>query len=363
VALTPARVATWTRFAPLFALLAWAGYASPARADVTNLDGTNAPIVRVSLRQGDLRIRTWDRPSVEIDGDASLAIERRTTHQAGGDRSILIPEAEAKTRSQAATLPAESFVIAHMPPGERELISVRTTSNGNVGTVTITIPADSVFVFAHIAKGNLELRDFHGGTFVGFASHGRLSLDDDGGTVFAQTGIGPLLASDSGFEHLRARSLLGNLVFERCAVRQIEATAVDGSIVYDAGIFEAGLARFESTSGNVAVSSTGSANLGGRALGNGRVFTNFAGDTPVDTGDRQADAVVRGGGPVVTATSELGNVYLYDGSLRDHAQMPPAWNAPAATLARPGTSSIRRAGAGATPPRLQVWYATPQPLR
>jgi hypothetical protein len=335
VALTWARVARWTRTAS-FAVLAAACRPPAACADVTSVDGANAPIVRISVRSGDIIVRTWDRSSVQVDGDATLTVERSTTRQAGGERSILIPEAEAKTNDGTATLPAESFVSAYIPPGERDVITVHETALDSTSPVTVTIPADSVFLFAHASNGILEVHDYRAGTFVGFASRGRLSLVGVGGTVFAQTGLGPLLVHGSSFDRIRARSLRGNVIFEHCSARQIETTAVDGSIVYDAGTFGAGLARFESTSGNVAVGTTSAANLGGRTMGGGRVYTDFASDSAVDAGDGETTAVVKGGGPVVTATSEIGNVYLYDGSLRERGSLPPEWSAPQQTLQRPG---------------------------
>jgi len=331
----PARVVRWTAVAFLLAL---AGVRQPstALADVTTVDASRAPIVRISVRRGDVTVRTWERQAVQVDGDPSLSIERHPTHQEGGERSILIPEAQAKSVKGLLVLPPESFVSAALPAGERDLVSIRTTSSENVGNVTITIPSDSVFVFAHASKGDLELHDYRAGTFVGFAAHGRLALVNDGGTVFAQTGYGPLTVLDSNFDRLRARSLVGNLTFTHCTVRQIEVTSVDGSIVYDNGNFEAGLARFESMYGNVAVGSTSSAQLGGRTMAGGRVFTNFSTDTPVDSHAGETNAVIKGGGPVVTATSEMGNVFLYDGSLHNRAQMPAEWSAPARTLRRPG---------------------------
>jgi hypothetical protein len=337
VALNWARVARSTRTAS-FAVLAALCCTPSAYADATSVDGADAPIVRISVRAGDVIVRTWDRPTVQVDGgDATLTVERRTTSQAGGERSILIPEAEAKTAQGTATLPAESFVSAYIPPGDRALINVHETALDNTAPITVTIPADSVFVFAHASNGTLEVHDYRAGTFVGFASRGRLSLIDVGGTVFAQTGLGPLLVHGSNFDRIRARSLRGNVIFEHCSARQIETTAVDGSIVYDAGTFGAGLARFESTSGNVAVGTTSAANLGGRTMGGGgRVYTDFSSDSAVDARDGQADAVVKGGGPVVTATSEIGNVYLYDGSLRERESLPPEWSAPEQTLQRPG---------------------------
>jgi hypothetical protein len=365
VPLSLAGVVRWTRTASRLAALAviWGSSAPlPAFADVTDVDVVNAPIVRVSVRHGNVTIRTWERSTVEVDGDPTLAIERRSTDQAGGERSILIPQAEAKTAHHSATLPAESFVSAWIPPGERDLVSVHTISDDDVGAVTVTIPSDSVFVFAHAFEGALVVHDYRGGTFVGFAGRGRLALSGVGGTVFAQTGLGPLIVNDSRFDRLRARSLLGNVTFQRCNVREIEATAVDGSIVYDAGTFRAGLARFESKSGDVAVGAANAADLGGRATGGGHVYTNFGDDTPVDARDGETDAVIKGGGPVVTATSETGNVFLYEGSLHEHPQMPPEWRAPGLTLARPGARPKPRPERAAHfVPLMPFRYSTPAP--
>ena len=304
----------------------------PARANITKLDSTAAPIVRISIRRGNVTIHTWDRSTVRVDGDPSLVVERHVTQQDGGERSLLIPEAHIKNARGLLVLPAETFVSASLPAGQRDLISVHTVSNANVGAVTITIPADSVFLFAHISKGDLVVHDYRYGTFVGFAARGRLSLVNGGGTAFLQTGFGSLAVIQSSFDRLRVRSLLGSIVFGRCAVRQIEATSIEGSIVYDDGIFEAGLARFESTYGDVAIGSTSAVQLGGRTMTSGRVYTSFADDTPVESRSGQTDAIIKGGGPVVTATSEMGNIFLYDGTLRNRPQMSAPWTGPTMTL-------------------------------
>lgn len=312
-----------------------AAAAHPALADVSTVNRVTAPIVRVNVGQGDVTIRTWDREDVEVDGDSSLLITRRVVRPRGENRSVLIPGAQAQTARGLVQLPPESFVVSSIPAGPRDLVVVRSTSPVGVGAVTVHVPADSVFIYAHAARGNLDVHDYKAGTLIGFVGHGRLSLDNVGGTVFTQTNRGALVAQDSNFERIRARSLVANMAFERCNVRQIEATSVAGSIVYDAGSFQPGLARFESTSGNVAIGTSGVAQLGARTTGGGRVFTDFAGAARVDAHDNAASATVGGGGPVVTATSESGNVYLYNGSLHSRPSLPLPWRAAAQALDRP----------------------------
>lgn len=327
-----------------------------ARADVQTIDGTDAPIVRVNVKQGDVTIRTWDRSSVQIDADPSLEVVRRTVGPAGEPYSIPIPSTEQQSAQGPVSLPAESFVVAPIPQGPREAIVVRdpvgTGALGPPTPVTITVPNNTVFILARTGNGTLDVRDYHSGTFVGFVGRGRMQLDNVGGTVFAQTGRAAMVVTNSSFERVRARSLFGNMTFEHCDVRQIEATSINGSIVYDGGTFQSGLAHFESTRGNVAIGTNGAVQLGGHAAGEGRVYTNFQHPVRVDGHDGEANAFVDGGGPVVTATSERGNVYFYDGSLRSRSQLPAQWQEPLGTLQRPAVPLRREAGTTVDVPAL-----------
>jgi hypothetical protein len=314
-----------------------------ARADVTNFAGIDAPIVRINIRHGNVTIRTWNRSAVALDADPALLVQRRTTNETGVPGPVLIPRAEQSSDGVPAELPSESFVLNPFPAGPREALLIRSPP-GDPGfpaamtpatSVTITVPSDTLFVIAHTADGSIDLHDFRSGTFVGFVGRGRITLANDGGTAFAQTGRGPLVIEDSSFDRLRARSLYGNMTFVRCNVRQIEATSVAGSIVFDDGGFEPGLARFESARGDVAVGALGAVQLSAHTGGPGRVYTSFQPGTRLWGRDGEGAADVGDGGPVVTATSEEGNVFLYDGSLREHPEMPHAWQPPLEVLDHP----------------------------
>jgi hypothetical protein len=328
---TASRAAGWAW--AILPILALALAPRAARADVTAFDNANAPIVRVVMRRGDIAIRTWDRPTVEVDGDPSLIVTRRTTQEPVDRSPIFIPQ--DGPLDGRPMLPAESFVVSTIAPGPHDTILVRNPTDAPVGTVTVTIPADTPFVFAFAREGNVDVDGYRGGTFVGFTGPGHLALRDVAGTVFAQTNRGPITIEDATLDRVRARSLYGNVAFERCRVRQIETTDVAGSIVFDGGSFDPGLARFDSTRGNVAIGTQGPAQLGARVAGAGRVYTNFSREARIASGDGQTNAVVGGGGPVVIATSQFGNVYLYDGSLRTRQQLPDEWRAALETLRRP----------------------------
>jgi len=89
-----------------------------ARADEQTLDTLGAPIVRVNVRAGDVTIRTWDRPSVQIDADSSLQIIRRNARQADTSLALPIPPF-TDNANPAAELPPESFVVS-IAPGDHE---------------------------------------------------------------------------------------------------------------------------------------------------------------------------------------------------------------------------------------------------
>ena len=163
-------------------------------------------------------------------------------------------------------------------------------------------------------------------------------------TAFVQMNYGTFYAADSSFDRIRVRGIGAHDVFEHCRSKQIEASSVHGSIVYDGGSFDPGLARFESQNGNIALGVNGGASVTGRSQ-DGHVYTLFdrRGGTTVDQrGDGEATATVGGGGPLVNAISGRGNVFLYDGTLQ---------NRRAARRARSGapcTRCSRRGGAAAT---------------
>ena len=148
-------------------------------------------------------------------------------------------------------------------------------------------------MFAHVGNGKLDVDGYHGGTLIAMTRIGAVTLSNLGGTVFAQTFRGPIVARASTFDRVRARSLFGNVTFERCNVRQIEATTVAGSIVYDRGSFAPGLARFESIDGNVAIGASGNVQYGAHAMGDGRVYTNFTGRVSVDARNGQTSAIAK----------------------------------------------------------------------
>ena len=213
---------------------------------------------------------------------------------------IRIDAQTAQAMQGTIALVRENFVLPHLPAGPHDAIFVR-----GQGDTTITIPRGTAFVFAHVRAGGITIQNYNG-VFVAHSRGGAISLQHVGGTGFAQSLRGPVTVDDSSFARLRVRTGTGNMLFRNCVAHQIEASSTYGSIVYDNGQFQPGLARFESQYGNVAV---GVQNQGngvqiGAHSGSGHIVSNYSDGTQVTGGDSDTEARVRGGGPVVTTSSQ-----------------------------------------------------------
>ena len=339
----------------VFGLGAWLLATAPAFSEVTTVPGgAGAPIVRVQALEGYVTIRTWDRPDVQIDGDpSSYTLEQHVNKiPAVFPPTPISPGRITGPDGVPIDLPAESFVVSTLPPGPRDVVVLK---GAQIGAVTVMVPYNTPVLGVQIGKGSINVDGYRNGTLIAHMRNGSVSLRNMTGDAFVQDLHGTLQVSDSSFGRLRARGALGPMVFERCNVRQIEATNVDGSIVYDRGTFEPGLARFASEHGDVAVGvASGPAELGGSVSDNGRVYTMFDGRAQVDARDNHSFAALGGGGgATVNATSGSGNVYLYDGSLRARSRLPAEWQMPYGTLSGAPRTGFGVPGAYGGQPRYE----------
>jgi hypothetical protein len=182
--------------------------------------------------------------------------------------------------------------------------------------MVITIPRGTAMVMAHLRAGHLNINNYRG-IFITHVRSAAITLNNVSGTGYVESLRGRVVATNSSFDRLRVRTATGNVLFQGCTSHQIQASSVYGSIVYDNGDFQPGLARFESEHGNVALGVRGSAQIGAHS-GSGHVVSSFQDDANVHGDPTTKQATVGGGGPVVTATSKNGSVYLYSGSINDH---------------------------------------------
>ncbi|HEV2740174.1 MAG TPA: hypothetical protein VGU66_16455 [Candidatus Elarobacter sp.] len=324
--------------AGLGALLAcFAVAAAPAAAASTSYDVGDGAVVNVIVRGkgNDVTVRMWDRQTVQFDyaDDNVPAIERNSV-QFGTPRfplsrqipAMIYTSRDPSGQMSAGALPPEEFPYAAFRPGLHDTVLVDAPEGSHL---VVTVPASTGLLGLRIGGGQTTIEGYRGANLMVVQSQGHVQLTGATTTAFVQMNYGTFFAADDTFDRIRVRGIAAHDVFENCRSKQIEASSVHGSIVYDRGSFDPGLARFETQNGNIALGVTGAAQLTGRSQ-DGHVYTMFdrrSGSSVDQRGDGEATATVGGGGPLVNAISGRGNVFLYDGSLQTRRGAGPQWKA------------------------------------
>jgi hypothetical protein len=246
---------------------------------------------------------------------------------------VTIFDTSILTANGAIVLPPESFPLGPLIAAEHDGVLIFGGDRG--ASVTLTIPASTALLWTVVGAGSITIDGYRNGTFVALLHNGAMHLNDAGGDGYAEVARGPMFVQNAAFNRIRARTATGNIVFENCNARQILATSVNGSIAYDNGTFVPGIARFESENGNVAIGIAGGGALIDAHSAAGRVYSGFSNSAAVNGSETDAQAIVGPGGPVVTAASVRGGVYLYDGALRSHGRLQGAWAPVGKILTRP----------------------------
>jgi hypothetical protein len=309
----PVRVGWWRgALITLVAMLCSLAFAAPVCAD-EQFDVGPSPVLNVNVGRGQVTIQTWDRPQVVIASDNPVDVRHLTPDEVDSriPRQMQMSSHRIQTEHGLVTLPAESFVLPELPGDQHDAIVAR-----GEGRMTITVPRGTAMVIAHLRAGRLSINNYHG-IFITHVRQAAIELNDVSGTGYVESLRGRIIATNSSFDRLRVRTATGNMLFQDCTSHEIQATSTYGSIVYDNGDFQPGLARFESEHGNVALGVRGSAQIGAHS-GAGHVISNLEDDAQVHGDPATKQATVGGGGPVVTATSKNGSVYLYNGSMNAH---------------------------------------------
>ncbi|MGC1379738.1 MAG: DUF4097 family beta strand repeat-containing protein [Candidatus Baltobacteraceae bacterium] len=294
--------------------------AAAARAD-EQVEVGPTPVLNVHLNRGKLTIQTWDRQEVQISSDRPVDVRHLEPDSVDPriPKQLQMSSQRVQTDHGTVTLPAESFVLPMLPGSQHDAVLARGS-----GAMTITIPRNTAMVIAHLRAGHLTISNYNG-VFVAHSHSGGITLNGVTGTGFVESLRGPIDATNSTFDRLRVRTATGNMFFENCTSHQIQATSSYGSIVYDNGDFQPGLARFESEHGDVALGVRGGAQIGAHS-GTGHVVSSFQDQAQVRGDPATKQATVGGGGPIVTATSKEGSVFLYSGSMNEHPRVQQQLN-------------------------------------
>jgi hypothetical protein len=303
----------------------------PAWAAPTTIDVSSQPVVLIQHTQP-IAITTWDRDQIVVDaGNQAPVVQRRPSRNRGttatAPYSVPIPAASVlEPDGTIIDLGAEEFPV-QIPAGTHETVRIQVPPSA----ANVTIPANTS-VLSINGNSATHIQNYHG-QLIAQQRAGPLMLTNVSGDAFVQNLRGQILIADSNFDRLRTRTALNNMIFQRCNVKQIEATSNRGSIVYNNGTFQPGLARFETVTGHVALGVNGGANIAVKGQP-GRIYQNFNRPTQFYDRNGEANALVGGGGPLVNVFTQQGRVFLYNGSLMNQRALPRNWGEIRAPLER-----------------------------
>jgi hypothetical protein len=288
-----------------------------ARADAANtvIPTTPSPFVWIQLDGGAVTIRTWDRSAIGLQSDPSVTFNHAPPRELGGPQEIPLWSQTIKTPAGDLTLAPEAFVLPPFEPGEHDALVVR-----GEGDVTLTIPAQTPLVLANVRVGSVNIEGFTGTALVAHVIAGEMHLTNVSTTAAVQVNNGPVFITNSDFPRLRLRTGRGNVFMTNSRASQIQVTSLVGSILFDNGSFDPGLAHFETDRGSIAIGVTGGAEIAAHS-GTGQIFYNVGDPNNVSRTSTDAQAMVDGGGPVITATSNSGSVIFYRGMLHQYPQL------------------------------------------
>ena len=299
---------------------------------------TDQPVVEIVARapRTQIIVRSWDRPAIGLDSsDDRTTLDHEMNRFGPGGRPLGVqipPAAYDAASGEPTVVPPEDFPYAAFRPGMHDVVTIAAPGGAHL---VVTVPSTTGVLDVMSAGGSTEVEDYRGDNLLVVQRQGSIALTADRTAAFVQLNRGRLVARDDQFERLRARSNTAALIFAGCYSGEIEATTISGPIVYDDGEFDAGPARFDSLKGDIALGTSAPAQIAGRAQ-SGRVYTAFGRGASVDQrSPGVAIATVGAGGSLVNAISALGDVYLYDGSLRGRRDLPAPWRKPQRQLAGP----------------------------
>lgn len=307
------------------------GWPRGAGAATTSYDVTGQAVVQVIGHAASITIRTWNRDTVQVewpDGTPfTVTKNTRTTRASFLIPTVSVAESHGREGTVTTTLLPEDFPVPRLTPGLHDVVRVvevvppfaaGDVLSGPPAQLTLTIPETTGLVNVRSDRGAVTLRDYHGTTIVA-DRRGRVNFTGVSGDAFVQPLNGNFYALDSTFDRLRIRSNRADQVFDGCRVKQIEATTLTGNIIFDNGVFDPGLARLESDRGSIAVGVNGGAQVGTRTV-DGHLYTALpapAPSPPLEADASDALAVVGNGGPLVSAATNHGDIFLFNGSLTE----------------------------------------------
>ena len=204
--------------------------------------------IKLCVSEGDLKINGWDRDEVRV-------------FVKNGRKFQLKPLEKSTESGKVNWLWAGNIGERRPGPGAECLAGERIEIDAPHGAAfdlsgrAARTSVDSVKkVKVKILEGVISLRNIPGGINA-YTSQGDVMVENSGGAISLESTTGNIIAVEVSpgqiGELLRAKTNSGAISFQKVAHRQIEASSISGSLMFDGKFLSGGIYTFRTSNGSI----------------------------------------------------------------------------------------------------------------
>jgi hypothetical protein len=204
--------------------------------------------VNLCVAEGDLRVNGWSRNEVRVfvkNGSSILLKPLEKSAESGKVNWLKVVKANATPGSEC--LAGESIEI-DAPLGSSFVLSGRAARTA----------VDSVRkVKVKIVEGTITLRNIKGGIDA-YTSQGDVMVENSGGAIALESTTGNIVAVEVTpgqiGDVLKTKTNSGAISLQRVEHRQIDASSISGSLIFDGKFLTGGIYNFRTSNGSIQLS-------------------------------------------------------------------------------------------------------------
>jgi hypothetical protein len=204
--------------------------------------------IKLCVAEGSLKINGWNRNEVRVfvrNGRQFQLNSLEKSQQSGNTNWLWI----APVPQVRATTASECLV------GDSIEIDAPIGSAFNLSGRAVRTSIDSVKkVKVKIVEGVITLRNIPGG-IEAYTSQGDVIVENSGGAISVESTTGNIVAVEVSpgqiGELFRAKTNGGSITLQRVEHRQIEASSISGSVLFDGKFLTGGIYNFRTSNGSI----------------------------------------------------------------------------------------------------------------
>lgn len=206
--------------------------------------------IKLCVLNGRLKINGWERSEIRLfvkDGSRAGIKVLEKNSESGKPVWLLISN---RARPDAAGGPISDCIS-----GESIEMDVPMKASLNVSGRTTQITTDSVKkISVKNVEGNIALRNISGG-ITASTYQGDISIENSGGAISLDSATGNIIAYEVNPGQIgdlfRAKTNSGTISLQRVEHRQIEASSITGSVLFNGKFLAGGLYNFKTSNGAI----------------------------------------------------------------------------------------------------------------